>query len=129
MWNNMRLLLAPWCSGCLYAQLFQKNSELRFCAGSNLASLVLRICSNEDIWEWSRLEIRLNVFRRSTIPQKQFIIIIYHQDPNYICLICQLDKQKHLWLDFSKKCTTVVKRSVFGNFKTHKRILSKHFFV
>ena len=28
-----------------------------------------------DLWQWSQLEIRLNVFRRSTIPQKQFIII------------------------------------------------------
>ena len=27
----------------------------------------------EDLWQWSRLEIRLNAFRRSTIPQKQFI--------------------------------------------------------
>ena len=31
----------------------------------------------EDLWQWSRLEIRLNTFRRSTIPQKQFIIIIF----------------------------------------------------
>ena len=27
----------------------------------------------EDLWQWSRLKIRLNAFRRSTIPQKQFI--------------------------------------------------------
>ena len=30
----------------------------------------------EDLWQWSRLEIRLITYRRSTIPQKQFIIII-----------------------------------------------------
>ena len=30
----------------------------------------------EDLWQWSRMEIRLNTFRWSTIPQKQFIIII-----------------------------------------------------
>ena len=32
-----------------------------------------------NLWQWSRLEIRLNAFRRSTIPQKQFIIIIFIQ--------------------------------------------------
>ena len=30
----------------------------------------------ENLWQWSRLEIRLNTFRRSSISQKQFIIII-----------------------------------------------------
>ena len=30
----------------------------------------------EDLWQCSWLEISLNAFRRSTIPQKQFIIII-----------------------------------------------------
>ena len=30
----------------------------------------------EDLWQWSWLEISLNAFRWSTIPQKQFIIII-----------------------------------------------------
>ena len=33
------------------------------------------ICDCEELWQWSWLEIRLNGFRRSTIPQKQFIII------------------------------------------------------
>ena len=28
---------------------------------------------DEDLWRWSRLEIRQNSFLRSTIPQKQFI--------------------------------------------------------
>ena len=50
--------------------------ELRFCAGSNPARAVLEICDGEDLWQWSRLETRLNAFRQSTIPQKQFIIII-----------------------------------------------------
>ena len=30
----------------------------------------------KDLWQWSQVEIRWNAFRRSTIPQKQFIIII-----------------------------------------------------
>ena len=50
--------------------------ELRFCAGSNPACGVLEMRDDEDLWQWSRLEIRLNTFRWSTIPQKQFIIII-----------------------------------------------------
>ena len=35
-----------------------------------------RIRDGEDLWQWSPLEIRLNTFRQSTIPQKWFIIII-----------------------------------------------------
>ena len=37
----------------------------------------------EDLWQWSHLEIRLNAFRRSTIPQKLFIIII--TDKQQLC--------------------------------------------
>ena len=58
------------------AQLHSTKPELRFCAGSNPARSVSEIRDGEDLWQWSRLEIRLNAFRRSTIPQKQFIIII-----------------------------------------------------
>ena len=35
---------------------------------------VSEIRDGGDLWQWSRLKIRLNAFRRSTIPQKQFII-------------------------------------------------------
>ena len=58
------------------AQLHSTKSELRFCAGSKPARGLSVIRNGEDLWQWSRLEIRLNVFCRSTIPQKQFIIII-----------------------------------------------------
>ena len=58
------------------AQLHSTKSELRFCPGSKFVCGVLEICDGEDLWQWSRLEIRLNAFCRSTIPQKQFIIII-----------------------------------------------------
>ena len=58
------------------AQVHSTKPELRFCAGSNPARRVSAIRDGEDLWQWSRLEIRLNAFRRSTIPQKQFIIII-----------------------------------------------------
>ena len=58
------------------AQLHLTKPELRFCAGSNPARGVSEIRDDEDLWQWSRLEIRLNAFSWSTIPQKQFIIII-----------------------------------------------------
>ena len=34
----------------------------------------MEICDGEDIWQWPWLEIRLNAFRWSTIPQKELII-------------------------------------------------------
>ena len=58
------------------AQLHSTKTELRSCAGSNPARGVSEIRDGGDLWQWPRLEIRLNVFRRSTMPQKQFIIII-----------------------------------------------------
>ena len=57
-------------------QLHSINLELRFSAGSNLARVVSEIRDGEDLWQCSRLEMRLNAFRQSTIPQKQFFIII-----------------------------------------------------
>ena len=56
------------------AQLYSTKPELTFCAGSNPARGVSEIRDGEDLWQWSRLEIKLNAFRRSTILQKQFII-------------------------------------------------------
>ena len=50
--------------------------QLRFCAGSNPARDVSEVSDGEDLCRWFRLEIRLNTFRWSTIPQKQFINII-----------------------------------------------------
>ena len=57
------------------AQLHSTKPELRFYAGSNPARSVPEIRDGEDLWQWSRLEIRLNAFCRSTIPQKKFFII------------------------------------------------------
>ena len=60
-------------------QIHSTKPEFRFCAGSNSARGVLEIGDGEVLWEWSeikRMELRLNAFCRSTIPQKQFIIII-----------------------------------------------------
>ena len=58
------------------AQLHSTKPELRLCTGSNPARGVSEIHDGEDLWQWSRLEIRLNAFRWSTKPQKQLIIII-----------------------------------------------------
>ena len=77
------------------AQLHSTKPELRFCVGSNPACGVSEICDGEDLWQWSRLEIRLNAFRRSTIPQKQFIIII-------IIIIIKLGKIGALWTYFDQ---------------------------
>ena len=74
-WINCQL----WLRGVVViptAQLHSTKPKLRFCAGSKPACGVSEIRDGEDLWQWSRLEIRLDVFRRSTIPQKQFIIII-----------------------------------------------------
>ena len=70
------------------AQLHSTKPKLRFCAGSDPAPGVSEICDGEDLCQWSRLGIRLNAFRRLTIPQKQFImiiIIIRHIFLNMIC--------------------------------------------
>ena len=75
--NNITIF--PWRHGVLAitaAQLHSTKPELRFCAGSNPALSVSEIRDGEDLWRWSWLEIRLNTFRQSTIPQKQFIIFI-----------------------------------------------------
>ena len=43
------------------AQLHSSKPELRFCTGSNPARGVLEIRYGEDLWQWSRLEIRLRL--------------------------------------------------------------------
>ena len=45
------------------AQLHSTKPELRFCAGSNSARCVSDICDDEDLWQWSRVEIRLTAVR------------------------------------------------------------------
>ena len=57
-------------------QLHSTKPEIRFCAGSNPARRVSETRHGEDLWQWSRLEARLNAFCRSTISQQQYIIII-----------------------------------------------------
>ena len=54
-------------------QLHATKPELKFCAGSNPARGVSKIRDGEDLWQWSRQEIRLNAFRRSIIPQNNSV--------------------------------------------------------
>ena len=58
------------------AQLHSSKPELGFWAGSNPARGVSKIRDREDIWQWSRLEVTLTAFCRSTMPQRQLHIII-----------------------------------------------------
>ena len=51
------------------AQLHSTKSEIRFCTRSNPVHGVSEIRNGENLWQWSPLEIRLNVFRRPTVPQ------------------------------------------------------------
>ena len=75
------------------AKLHSTKPELRFfCARSNPARVVSEIRDGMDLRQSSRLEIRLNAFRRSTTPQKQFIIIIIRdklkEDSEFKCQTC-----------------------------------------
>ena len=66
--------------------LHSTKPELKFCAVLKPARGMSEIRDGKDLWQWLRLEIRLNVFCRSTIPQKQFIVII--RGLGTLCQIC-----------------------------------------
>ena len=56
-------LIVSWRGGVVVittAQLRSPKPELRFCAGSNPARGVSEVCDGEDLWQRSRLEIRLH---------------------------------------------------------------------
>ena len=52
-------------------QLYSARPKLTFCAASNPDNGVLVFRDGEDLWQWSELEIRLNIFRGTIIPQKR----------------------------------------------------------
>ena len=60
------------------AQLHSTKPEVRFCAGSNPARGMSEIHDGEDLLQWSRLEIRLNAFRRSTYVGQTFAFAFYY---------------------------------------------------
>ena len=51
------------------AQFHLTKPELMFCSGSSPACGLSEIRDGEDLWHWSRLEIRLSTFRWPIIPQ------------------------------------------------------------
>ena len=67
------------------AQLYSFKPGFRFCTCLNPARDVSEIYDGENLWLRLRLEIRLNTFRWSTIPGKQFIKTIYFNKA-YLCL-------------------------------------------
>ena len=60
------------------AQLHLSKPELRFCAGSNPARGVSEIRDGQDLWQWSRLEIRL---RLSSVNHTMKTIYYHHHHP------------------------------------------------
>ena len=100
-------IMAPWCRGVVViitAQLHSANPECRLCSCSNPACGVSEICNAENFWQWSWLEIRLDAFRRSTIPQKQFTIHLHHHHHHQFCLSHPQEEEYHL--QFKKEPTT-----------------------
>ena len=64
------LILSPWCIGYYYCTTsFSKAWTQVMCSLKSC----LQICDGENLWQWSRLETRLNAPHQSTIPQNQFI--------------------------------------------------------
>ena len=93
------------------AQLHSTKPELMFCAGFNPSQGVSKIRYVEDLWQWSRLEIRLNAFRLSIIPQKQFIIIT-----KIIVLYSWSKLLKNTWEQFLVLVKTGLKLGSFKSF-------------
>ena len=68
--------MAPWCRGYHYCTSSFNKAWTKVLRRFKSCSWRVGVRDGEDLWQWSRLEIGLNVFRQSSIPQKQFIIII-----------------------------------------------------
>ena len=114
----VKLSLSPWRHGVVVittAQLHSTKPELRFCAGSKPACGALEICDGKNLWQRSRLEIRLITFHRSHVQQKHFIIIHFsyfstNQDctQQIICFMWSIEKKNKnetLFLQHSGLCS------------------------
>ena len=53
--------------------LHPKKSELRLSTGINPTRSIFEICNNENLWQWSWLDLRLNAFSWLTTPSNNFI--------------------------------------------------------
>ena len=65
------------------AKFHSTKLELKFCPNSNPAHGVSEIRNGENLWQWSPLETRLNAFRWSTLPQKQFNLQVFLQEKTF----------------------------------------------
>ena len=91
------------------AQLHSTKPELRFCPGSNPAHGVSEIRDGEDLWQWSRLEIRLkllllvNHFAKTTHHHHHH----HHQVSNlltsYRMITLNWNQYLLLWLSYLRK--------------------------
>ena len=71
---------ALWYSGYHYYNTsFNKvwTQLLRRFKSAQVARGMSKIWDSEDLWQWTRSEIRLNALSHSTIPQKQSVAIIF----------------------------------------------------
>ena len=81
-WYLVTHFFPHWRGGVVVITTVQLHStKPDLCTGSDPTRGVSEIRDGEDVWQWSRLVIRLNAFRRSTIPQKRFIIQIQFNLP------------------------------------------------
>ena len=71
---HARVGIVGWRRGVVVITKF----EVILCAGSNSACGVSEICNGENLQYLPRLQTRFNTFRRSTIPQNQFIVNTYY---------------------------------------------------
>ena len=90
-----------WCRGVVVittAPLHLTKPELMFCAGSNLVHSVLKIHDGEDLWQWSRLKIRLNIFQTMCFADQHCSWSLEHntETKNDFIKIYDLSKLYHL---------------------------------
>ena len=81
------LIVVTWHYGVVVvttAQLHSWKPELRFSARWSPARGVSEICDGKDLWQWSRLEIRLHAFRHhhsealiDVVPQLLDVLLIF----------------------------------------------------
>ena len=74
-WRH-RGIEAPWCSSYLYSKTSVSKASTQVLRTIKSCSWRVGDRNGEDLLQWFRLKLRLNALGRSTIPQKQFIIIM-----------------------------------------------------
>ena len=67
--HNSFFFVAPWCSGYRYSITSFNKASAQVLHSFKSCLRMSVICDIENLWQWFRLEIRLNAFHRSTIPQ------------------------------------------------------------